>query len=98
MGFRRSEVRILSARLAKARCNKRLRRAFFHPRGWVLANSLANSPGVRAGGASPLSPWWVRERSRCYGRPRKPYFRSSDGWWVSRFQGEYVKLAKGREN
>ena len=32
------------------------------------------------------------------GRPRKPYFRESDGWWVSRFQGEYVKLAKGREN
>jgi hypothetical protein len=30
-------------------------------------------------------------------RPRKPYFRSSDGWWVSRFRGEYVKLAKGRE-
>jgi integrase len=32
------------------------------------------------------------------GRPRKPYFRESDGWWVSRFQGEYVKLARGREN
>jgi integrase len=31
-------------------------------------------------------------------RPRKPYFRESDGWWVSRFKGEYVKLAKGREN
>jgi hypothetical protein len=32
------------------------------------------------------------------GRPRKPYFRQSDGWWVSRFNGQYVKLAKGREN
>ena len=32
------------------------------------------------------------------GRPRKPYFRESDGWWFSRFQGEYAKLAKGREN
>jgi len=32
------------------------------------------------------------------GRPRKPYFRESDGWWVSRFQGEYVKLAKGQAN
>jgi integrase len=32
------------------------------------------------------------------GRPRKPYFRASDCWWVSRFNGEYVKLAKGREN
>jgi integrase len=32
------------------------------------------------------------------GRPRKPYFRASDGWWVSRFHGEYVKLAKGRDN
>lgn len=32
------------------------------------------------------------------GRPRKPYFRASDGWWVSRFQGQYVKLAKGAEN
>jgi integrase len=32
------------------------------------------------------------------GRPRKPYFRDSDGWWVSRFRGEYVKLAKGAEN
>ncbi len=32
------------------------------------------------------------------GRPRKPYFRDSDGWWVSRFRGEYVKLARGREN
>jgi integrase len=32
------------------------------------------------------------------GRPRKPYFRASDGWWVSRFHGEYVKLAKGAEN
>lgn len=32
------------------------------------------------------------------GRPRKPYFRESDGWWVSRFRGEYVKLARGREN
>lgn len=32
------------------------------------------------------------------GRPRKPYFRESDGWWVSRFRGEYVKLAKGWEN
>jgi integrase len=32
------------------------------------------------------------------GRPRKPYFRESDGWWVSRFHGEYVKLARGREN
>jgi hypothetical protein len=32
------------------------------------------------------------------GRPRKPYFRKSDGWWVSRFQGDYIKLAKGREN
>lgn len=31
-------------------------------------------------------------------RPRKPYFRESDGWWVSRFRGEYVKLAKGQEN
>jgi len=31
------------------------------------------------------------------GRPRKPYFRESDGWWVSRFRGEYVKLAKGQE-
>jgi integrase len=31
-------------------------------------------------------------------RPRKPYFRKSDGWWVSRFQGHYVKLAKGRPN
>ncbi len=31
-------------------------------------------------------------------RPRKPYFRASDGWWVSRFRGEYVKLAKGEEN
>jgi integrase len=32
------------------------------------------------------------------GRPRKPYFRESDGWWVSRFHGAYVKLAKGRAN
>jgi integrase len=32
------------------------------------------------------------------GRPRKPYFRESDGWWVSRFRGEYVKLARGPEN
>lgn len=32
------------------------------------------------------------------GRPRKPYFRKSDGWWVSRFHGEYVKLARGEEN
>jgi integrase len=32
------------------------------------------------------------------GRPRKPYFRESDGWWVSRFRGEYVKLARGQEN
>jgi integrase len=32
------------------------------------------------------------------GRPRKPYFRESDGWWVSRFRGEYVKLAKGQDN
>jgi integrase len=32
------------------------------------------------------------------GRPRKPYFRKSDGHWVSRFRGEYVKLAKGKEN
>src|SRR5215207_9906972 len=32
------------------------------------------------------------------GRPRKPYFRESDNWWVSRFRGEYVKLARGREN
>ena len=32
------------------------------------------------------------------GRPRKPYFRESDGWWVSRFHGQYVKLARGRAN
>src|SRR5579862_6225445 len=32
------------------------------------------------------------------GRPRKPYFRASDGWWVSRFHGEYVKLAQGLQN
>jgi integrase len=32
------------------------------------------------------------------GRPRKPYFRTSDGWWVSRFRGAYVKLAKGPDN
>jgi integrase len=32
------------------------------------------------------------------GRPRKPYFRESDGWWVSRFHGEYVKLARGQES
>src|SRR5262245_39266595 len=32
------------------------------------------------------------------GRPRKPYFRASDGWWVSRFHGTYQKLAKGRAN
>jgi integrase len=32
------------------------------------------------------------------GRPRKPYFRAADGWWVSRFRGEYVRLAKGRDN
>lgn len=32
------------------------------------------------------------------GRPRKPYFCESNGWWMSRFNGEYQKLAKGREN
>jgi hypothetical protein len=32
------------------------------------------------------------------GRPRKPYFRTANGWWVSRFHGEYVKLARGLEN
>jgi integrase len=32
------------------------------------------------------------------GRPRKPYFRESDQCWVSRFNGQYVKLARGREN
>jgi integrase len=32
------------------------------------------------------------------GRPRKPYFRASDGWWVSCFNGAYQKLAKGRAN
>src|SRR4051794_5698116 len=31
------------------------------------------------------------------GRPRKPYYRESDGWWVSRFRGAYVKLAKGQD-
>jgi hypothetical protein len=51
-------------------------------------------PGV----TSPLSPSLVRERSFARGRPRKPYFRESDGWWVSRFNGTYQKLAKGRES
>jgi integrase len=32
------------------------------------------------------------------GRPRKPYFRTSDKSWVTRFNGRYVKLAKGRGN
>src|SRR5262245_7153774 len=32
------------------------------------------------------------------GRPRKPWFRESDGWWVSRFTGRYEKLARGKEN
>jgi integrase len=32
------------------------------------------------------------------GRPRKPYFRASDRWWVSRFRGQYVKLARGLDN
>lgn len=32
------------------------------------------------------------------GRPRKPYFRTSDKSWVTRFNGQYVKLARGRGN
>lgn len=31
-------------------------------------------------------------------RPRKPYFRKSDNSWVTRFHGQYVKLARGRAN
>src|SRR5689334_14098194 len=99
MGFRRSEVRTLSPRHRKASRDNMFRLALFFDQEAGLANSLANSPGVRAGGASPLETVaGSRKEPFAMGRPRKPYFRESDGWWVSRFKGEYVKLAKGQEN
>jgi integrase len=41
---------------------------------------------------------FIFQKERRMGRPRKPHFRESDGWWVSMFRGERIKLAKGRGN
>src|SRR5262249_2956785 len=54
MGFRTSLVRIQSPRHRKARDDSELCRVFFLPERAGLAKPLANSPGVPAGGASPL--------------------------------------------
>src|SRR5262245_42850183 len=68
MGFRRSEVRILSPRHHKASRDNNFRLAFFLLPEAGLANPLANYPPASVpGGASPLSPWLVRERSFAHG-------------------------------
>src|SRR5438105_2672334 len=99
MGFRRSLVRIQSPRLVSLAGAMTSGEAFSTFGGKLIKLLSKCSPGVRARGASPLDPVASFEKGEfAMGRPRKPYFRESDGWWVSRFHGEYVKLAKGEKN
>src|SRR5947209_19806760 len=98
MGFRRSLVRIQSPRPVSPVGTRSSDRAF-STSGGRFSKLLSKNPWRPCQGASPLDPVAGFEKGEfAMGRPRKPYFRESDGWWVSRFHGEYVKLARGREN
>src|SRR5262245_9147410 len=84
MGFRRSEVRILSPRLTLA--------ANHSPH---LQQKLQQAPGVRPPGALPGKPygsplvhqWYLNWR---FAMTKKPFFRSFDGCW-------YVQTRVGQQ-
>ena len=62
----------------------------------ALSKPLATPPASPRRGLSSGLRCWFQKGERARGRPRKPYFRESDGWWVSRFNGASEKLATGR--